>query len=1018
MTPERWQRIEELYHSARERGPAVLEGSDPALRREVERLLAQDSQGQILDRSPAQILREVATDPAAVLAGQTVSHYKVLERLGTGGMGVVYKAFDTNLDRLVALKFLAPHLSHDDELKQRLREEARAASALDHPNIVVIHDIGEAPEGDLFIAMAFHEGVTLREKLALEKPSLKEALQIARQIASGLARAHEHGIVHRDIKPGNIIIAKDGVARIIDFGLAKSIDVTATIDGSVRGTPLYMSPEQATGGAVDCRTDLWSLGAVLYEMIAGAPPFRGDTQVRVIHAVVNEHPPHLRDIRPELPTAVDEIVSRALEKDPAMRHQSAADLGNDLAAALQAIESPPKHVGLWARYAIAAAALVLLAAALSIWLVQRSEKRHWAREQAIPEIARLKDQNRPLAAFQLLQKAQKYLPGDSQLTQIAEGLTNVVTVNSTPPGALVEIKDYVSPNEQWFALGTTPLNKITIPPGYYRWHVSKVGVGELLGAPVVADIHGYFHEFRFDLNVAASAPKGMIAIPATHYEEYVWSIPPLGPYDLPVYYMDRFEVTNREYQEFVDRGGYQKPEYWKQKFVRDGRTLTWDEAINLMRDQTGRPGPATWQAGHYPVGQADSPVNGVSWYEAASYAQFVGKSLPTVAQWYLSAPAYAAKYVIPLSNFSGSGPVPGGKYDGLGAFGAYDVAGNVAEWCWNEGGNGGRYLLGGAWNTSSAEYFEPVVVPPFTRGAGDGIRCARNAGSLPSTAMAYVPSTERDLSKSRPATNTAFQIYKTMYAYDRRPLNAKPEPVRQDSADWRKEKVTIDAAYGNERMALYLFLPAKVRPPYQLVAFFPSARVLDISNSEKLGDMKFIDYLIQSGRAVVYPVYKGTYERPAAIADVATIAGRETMIQQSKDLGRSLDYLETRPDIDRNRFGYIGVSMGAAQGVAYTALEERFKAVVFLDGGFYDERPLPGTDQVDFAPRLKAPVLMVSGKFDYVLGAKETILQLFGTPPADKKSVMFDTSHDVSEQHADMVREVLAWFDKYLGKIQ
>ncbi len=242
MDSERWKRIDNLLHAALERPPAEREGflrqaceGDEALEREVRSLLASDQRaGSFLD-SPAAELLESEESTVTQLAGQTISHYKVLEMLGAGGMGVVYKAFDTKLNRLVALKFLPPHLRHNAELKRRLKEEAHAASTLDHPNIVVIHDIDEAPGGDLFIAMAFHEGVTLRARIGEEKNGAglpaAQALHIARQIASGLAKAHERGILHRDIKPGNVIVAKDGVARIIDFGLAKSSDATASVDG-------------------------------------------------------------------------------------------------------------------------------------------------------------------------------------------------------------------------------------------------------------------------------------------------------------------------------------------------------------------------------------------------------------------------------------------------------------------------------------------------------------------------------------------------------------------------------------------------------------------------------------------------------------------------------------------------------------------------------------------------------------------------------------------------------------------
>jgi eukaryotic-like serine/threonine-protein kinase len=373
MTPEHWRDIERLYHSARESGLAVLSGTDPELRREVEILLAQDASGRILDRSASDLLDEIALTGGAAnaesnLAGRIISHYRIIERLGAGGMGVVYKAFDTKLNRLVALKFLPEQLRQDPDLKERLTQEARAASALDHPNIVVVHEIGEA-DGDLFIAMAFHEGATLRARMS-GPVAVEDALRIAGQIASGLAKAHEHGILHRDVKPSNVVVAKDGIVRIIDFGLAKSTDISTGFEAGARGTPLYMSPEQASGKPVDARADLWSLGVVLYEMLAGVPPFRGRSTLELMRAIVHDEPAPLREVRPGLPAGVAGIVSRALQKDPAKRYQSAAEMQNALAAAAiaepDARQSSVRNRRLWQLAGFGA----MITVGLALWFFQ------------------------------------------------------------------------------------------------------------------------------------------------------------------------------------------------------------------------------------------------------------------------------------------------------------------------------------------------------------------------------------------------------------------------------------------------------------------------------------------------------------------------------------------------------------------------------------------------------------------------------------------------------------------------
>ena len=263
-----------------------------------------------------------------------VAHYKILEKIGEGGMGVVYRAEDTRLKRTVALKFLPPELTRDPQAKARFVQEAQAAAALDHPNICAVFEIGEA-EGSTYIAMSYVKGQSLKEKIAAGPLSMEEALDIASQVAEGLKEAHERGIIHRDIKPGNIMLTEKGQAKIMDFGLAKleaGVDLTRTM--AVIGTAAYMSPEQARGEEVDHRTDIWSFGATLYEMLTGQKPFGRKTDQAVIYSILNDTTEAVSRIRPEIPRQLDRVIQKALEKDRSRRYQSMTELLKDLKSTL------------------------------------------------------------------------------------------------------------------------------------------------------------------------------------------------------------------------------------------------------------------------------------------------------------------------------------------------------------------------------------------------------------------------------------------------------------------------------------------------------------------------------------------------------------------------------------------------------------------------------------------------------------------------------------------------------------
>lgn len=1001
--------------------------SEPEIRRQVEALLEENDRlsgflsGPPLGLSPAP---DAPHSSNGVGPGDRLGRYVIVERLGAGGMGIVYRAHDEKLDRIVAVKVVAAGVLTSETARSHFRREAVALARLNHPHIAALYDVGEQAGTD-YIVMEYVPGESLQAALEHGSFSAIEAARVTLQIAEALEEAHEQGVVHRDLKPANVMMTPKGNVKVLDFGVAKLLAGTDTLQSSTEttgiiGTPLYMSPEQALGKTVDGRADVWSLGAIYYELLTGQPPFRGESGMAVLHAVIAEPIQPVRQVRSDIPEQAGRIVSRAMQKDPARRYASAAEMARDVSAHLTATTVPISAPGrpamrVWQVISSALFILLLAAGIVGWWAYHRAAQRRWAREDAVPQFQSLMAARRPLAAFQILERAEKYLPGDSRLRQLEAGNTERIAIASEPSGAHVAIQDYLSPKGGVLNLGTTPLKNVMVPKGYFRWTVSKPGVGKMVVSPETSGV------MDFPLRHYLDAPPGMVYVKGGYWTTYVSFNGWVGPYTFPPYYMDRYEVTNSEYQKFVDQGGYENPKYWPAVFHNDGRTMDWKQAMQLFRDSTGRPGPSVWAGGHYPEGKDDFPVSGVSWYEAAAYAAFAGKSLPVLGQWYQAADFDIAEYTVALSNLRSGELEAKGANQSVGPYGTYDMAGNVREWIANPVDGDVRFILGGSWKSPNYLYTSPEALSPFDRSDTNGFRCVRNPTPLPAAAVEPIHRVTRDFAKYKPVSDAVFRAYTLLYAYPKTPLNAHVEGVVKETEDWREEKVTFDAAYNGERMAAYLFLPKRVRPPYQTVLFFPSARVLFLPpNSSELGDVTYFDYIIQSGRAVVYPIYEETYER--RLNNSLPNGNTYLPIDWYKDAARTLDYLDTRADIDRNRIAYLGVSIGSADGVIIaTLLQDRLKTAIFLDGGYFLQQPLQGVDQADFAPRLKKPVLMVNGRYDYTFPletSQDPLFRMLGTAPAEKKHVVLDTPHDVSQQRGVLVQQVLSWLDHYLGSVQ
>jgi serine/threonine protein kinase len=363
MTPERWEEVGRLYQAVVALQPQEREifldhacVDDTAMRGEVESLLAADDRAAnfLISGAMKDAAKMLVDDRSPWLVGKELGHYRVLSLLGAGGMGDVYLAEDTRLKRQVAIKLLPAELTANQDRLRRFEQEAQAASALNHPSIITIHEIGLV-DGLNFIVTEFIEGETLRQRMTTARMNLRVVLDVATQVASALAAAHAVGIVHRDLKPENIMVRPDGLIKVLDFGLAKLTEpLTSIVDteaptiarvdthiGMVMGTAQYMSPEQARGLKVDARTDIFSLGVVLYEMLAGRAPFRGETTADIISVLLQKEPQPLATLAPDTPAELQHIVSKALRKDRDERYQTVKSLLIDLTTLKQELDSPP-----------------------------------------------------------------------------------------------------------------------------------------------------------------------------------------------------------------------------------------------------------------------------------------------------------------------------------------------------------------------------------------------------------------------------------------------------------------------------------------------------------------------------------------------------------------------------------------------------------------------------------------------------------------------------------------------------
>jgi serine/threonine protein kinase/dienelactone hydrolase len=1054
---------------------------DPQLRREVEALLE-------AHRNPDSLFAEatvrVETTPAEGV-GTLIGRYKLLEALGEGGFGAVWLAEQKEpVRRKVALKVIKLGMD-TKQVVARFEAERQALALMDHPNIAKVFDAGTTESGRPYFVMELVRGIPITRFCDENNMATDGRLDLFIKVCHAVQHAHQKGIIHRDLKPSNVLVTlHDGVPvpKIIDFGIAKATHQELT-DKTIHtlfqqfiGTPAYVSPEQAemSGLDIDTRSDIYSLGVLLYELLTGKTPF--DSK-ELLASGLDEMRRTIREQEPVRPSTrlstlsgeeltttakrrgteapklihlvrgdLDWIVMKCLEKDRVRRYETANGLANDVERHLkhEPVVARPPSTAYRARKFIRRNRVMVTQVALSVCLVAlippgaflwlRQTHVEWAKNQAVPEVERLLEQGavtwdypKARQALQLGQKASRYLPDEPRLKKAMEACSGIWSMKSDPPGAQVSIKPYDDQNANWNALGQTPLPNITLARGFYLVRFEKPGY-----EPVEAVCGLAGGELSRKLDPAGTIPPGMVRVSGRNV-----AIARIG--EVPSFFIDKFEVTNRRFKEFVDAGGYQNPRFWKQPFTQDGKTLAWEEAMRDFRDSTGRSGPATWVSGDYPADHADYPVAGVSWYEAAAYAEFAGKSLPTRDHWALAAgfdmsDFYALFFnvIATVSRFDGGGPAKVGSHKGVNCFGALDMAGNVREWCWNESPSG-RFIRGGAWNSPVYTYINENQLSPWDRSPQNGFRCViyLDRDKIPATLFERKGlCRERDFSKEKPVDDAVFEIYKARFDYDPSELKAVVEKRDESSADWIVERVTFDAAYDNERVIAELYLPRNGRRPYQSVILFPAGDAvggwLPASTRGYFGRVG-LDCFVKSGRAIVFPVYKGTYERTGDMtllkrwpAEEYCHAYTDSLAKWVKDFRRCVDYLETRPaDFDRQKIAFCGCSWGGIIGAIIPAVEPRVHANILLLGGFEANYALPEAQGLNYISHITVPTLMLNGRLDMLLPLETCVrpaFNLLGTPEKDKRLVLYDTEHDLPKD--ELSRESVAWLGRYFGPAQ
>jgi len=654
--------------------------------------------------------------------------YEIERELGAGGMATVYLAKDVRHHRNVAIKVLRPDLAAVLGGERFLRE-IEIAAQIEHPHILTLIDSGEA-DGILYYVMPYMKGESLRDRLSREgQLPIGDAVRMLRDVADGLAEAHRHGLVHRDIKPDNVMMSGNH-AVVMDFGVARAVSSATgpqnlTTVGIALGTPTYMSPEQATADPnIDHRTDIYAVGVMGYELLAGRPPFLGATAQEILAAHLTADPEPLTKHRVDTPPALEAVIMKCLEKRPADRWQETEEMLRQL----EVIATPSGGVPSMKISAatsgttpakskrtrnITIAAVVMVIAAVAFFQIRGAA----ATRALVAEVQAAVDSGDLDAAFTALAASGRDL-GDGAFAAVAQSNGGVVTITTEPAGADVQLARGLGRLDSMsniVDLGRAPIADHLLVAGNYRIVVS--GDDHLTGAFTFHVAAGDTIMVTPQLIPASWDAEGMVIVSSG-------AVPgPLAPQypgvEVPAFLIDAHEVSNQQFMDFVSAGGYRDTAFWPDSMLTRGGMVSRETALSALVDRTGLRGPRGWSGGRFQEGRADHAATGVTWYEAAAYARWIGKSLPTAEQWWRAALGDRGSRfpwgddlltIDDRSNFGGSGTAPVGSFPfGAGPFGAHDMAGNAREWLLGEPGAPRYAVVGGSWQTPTYMFDSPNI---------------------------------------------------------------------------------------------------------------------------------------------------------------------------------------------------------------------------------------------------------------------------------------------------------------------